>query len=504
MSVPGAGPESLARRTVAAARWRVAGSVLQGGVQFAVGVLLARMLPPSDFGLVALAYVVVGLALLFSELGLGTSLVRMRPLTDAHVRTAFTTALLLGGTAAALLWLAAPAAAVLLRHGALTDVLRGLAPLFVLAAAGSTARALLQRRLDFRSLFAVDLAGYTGGYAPVALLLALNGYGVRALVWGMLAQSAIATVVALAVVRHPVRPRIGRSELRELAGFGGGTSLVRLAGFAAGHFDNLVVGRWLGPFALGLYGRAYNVVNLPLAYLNDPAWHVLYPALAEVRDQPERVRRAYLAAVRVNALTAAPVMAGMAVAAPHLVPALYGPGWAGAVLPLQFLCLGGLFRSLYRVSGALAHASGRVYAEAARQAVFAGLVVTGAAVGSRWGIGGVGAGVACAGFAMYVMMSRLSLRVLGCGWRPFVAAQLPGAGVGALVGTAALGARTALERSGFGSGVVFLGVLAACAAVAPAALFFLPSGVLPARLERLVRLPAAVRGAAARFSSAFV
>jgi PST family polysaccharide transporter len=313
----------------------------------------------------------------------------------------------------------------------------------------------------------------------------------------------VAALVALAQRPHPVRPLLARRELRELAGFGAGTSLVRLANFAAGHFDNLVVGRWLGPAALGIYGRAFNVVNLPLAYLGDSAWYVLYPALAELRDQPERVRRAYLAAVRVSTLTAAPVLAGMAVAAPHLVPALYGPGWGGAVLPLQLLCLGAFFRSLYRVSGALAHASGRVWGEAARQAVFAVLVVAGAVAGSRWGVGGVAAGSAAAGFAMYGMMSALSLRVLGCGWRPFVAAQLPGLGVGVLVGAAALAARLGMERGGFGHGASFAAILAVCAAVAPAAIPFLPPGVLPDRLARRVRLPAALRGAAVRLAARF-
>ena len=494
---------SLARRTVAAARWRVAASVLQGAFQLAVGVMLARTLPPSDFGLVALAYVVVGLALLFSEAGLGAALVRVRPLTEAHVRTTFTASLLLGLAAAALLWVAAPAAAGLLRQDELAGVLRALAPLFVLGGAGATARALLQRELEFRALFAVELASYVAGYAPVALFLAVSGYGVRALVWGMLAQTGVGTAVALVLRRHSFRPLLSRGALREMAGFGGGTSLVRLSNFAAGHFDNLVVGRWLGPAALGLYGRAYNVVNLPLAYLSDPAWYVLYPALSELRGQPERVRRAYLAAVRVSALTAAPVLAGMAVAAPHMVPALYGAGWGGAVLPLQLLCAAALFRSMYRVSGALAHASGRVYGEAARQAVFAALTVAGAGVGTRWGVGGVGAGVAFAGLAMYAMMSRLSLQVLGCGWRPFVAAQLPGAAVGALVGAVALAVRGAAERAGFGHGAAFLAILAACAAVAPVALVFLPPGVLPERISARLRLPAAIRGAATRLASVF-
>jgi O-antigen/teichoic acid export membrane protein len=499
-----AAPESLARRTVAAARWRAAGSLLQGAVQFGVGVLLARLLAPGAFGLVALAYVAVGLALLFSEMGMGAALVRIRPLRDAHVRTAFTGSLLLGTAFGALLWAAAPALDAALRQDGLAGVLRGLSPLFVIAAAGGVARSLLQRQLDFRALFAVDLASYACGFAPVAVTLALRGHGVWSLVWGMLAQAAVATTVAVALARPPLRPLLGRRELRELGVFGVGSSLVRFANFCAGHLDNLVVGRLLGAHALGLYSRGYNVVNLPLAYLGDPAWHVLYPALSEARDDPGRVRRAYLAAVRVSALMAAPVMAGMAVAAPHMVPALYGPGWEGAVLPLQFLCIAGLFRSLYRVSGALAHAAGRVYAEAARQGAFAVLVVAGAVLGARLGgVGGAGAGVAGAGLFMYVAMSHLSLRVLGCGWRAFVREQLPGAGVAVLVGGAALGARAWAESAGASHGAAFAAILAACALTAPAALVFLPPVVLPAALRGRLPTPTSVRGALHRLRAAF-
>jgi O-antigen/teichoic acid export membrane protein len=498
-----AAPDTLARRTVAAARWRVAGSILQGSFQFGVGILLARLLPPSAFGLVALAYVAVGLALLFSEMGLGAALVRTQPLRDAHVRTAFTGSVVLGGVFAALLWSAAPAIGGLVRHDELSTVLRALCPLFVLAAAGSVARALLQRQLDFRALFAVELVSYAGGFAPVAVALALRGHGVWSLVAGMLAQTAIATAMAVALARPPLRPLLGMREFRELGVFGAGSSLVRFANFCAGHLDNLVVGRLLGAHALGLYSRGFNVVNLPLAYLSDPAWHVLYPALAEARDDPARVRRAYLAAVRLSALLAAPVMAGMAVAAPHMVPALYGPGWEGAVLPLQFLCLAGLFRSLYRVSGALAHASGHVYAEAARQGAFAVLVVAGAVLGARaGGVGGVGAGVAGAGFFMYLAMSHLSLRVLGCGWRAFAREQLPGAGVGVLVGAAALGARAWAESAGASHGAAFALVLAACVLASPAALFFVPPAVLPAAVRERLRVAPALRGALHRLRAA--
>jgi O-antigen/teichoic acid export membrane protein len=359
---------TLSERTVSAGQWRMAAWGVQAALQLGFGVVLARLLPPRDFGVVALAWVVVSFAELLAQLGLGVALVQRQGLTERHVRTAFTASLLTGAAAAALLWVLSPLSAPLLDAPELPAVMRGLSLLFVCGALGGTARALLQRRLDFRALFVVDVASYGAGYAGVALALALAGHGVWSLVWGTVAQSLLGSVLALAFVRHPLRPLLGRAELKELCGFGVAASLNQLVNHAARNADNLLVGRLLGAAALGLYGRAFNLMTLPLAAVGDVMWHVLFPAMSEVKDDRARLGRAYLAAVQASALAAAPLMAGIAAAAPHLAEGVYGPAWAGMALPLRILCAAGLFRAVYHVSGALTHASGRVYSELWRQA----------------------------------------------------------------------------------------------------------------------------------------
>ncbi|HEX8318444.1 lipopolysaccharide biosynthesis protein [Longimicrobium sp.] len=494
MTEPPLPGRTLGARTLSAAQWRLGTSLVQGFLQFATGVLLARLLPPRDFGLVALALVVTGLATLVADLGLGPAIVQRRDLTGRHLRTAFTASLLFGLAITALVALLAPLAGVLLASPQLPAVLAVLSLLFVMGAFGVVPRALLQRDMRAVPLFTVSVVSYLVGYAVAVTALALAGFGVWSLVWGSLIQTGLESAMALAIVRPPVRPLLGRAELRDLLGYGAKASLNAVVNYFARNGDNAIVGRVLGPGALGLYNRAYGLMLLPLTHLGGATNAVLFPALAEVQSDLPRVRRGYLLAVQFTALVAAPVMAGMAVAAPHMVAALYGPRWEGMVPALQVLCAAGLFRAVYHLAGAVTSACGRLGEETRRQFVYAALVAAGGIAGTRWGVTGVAVGISIGIAYMYVAMSGLALRITGGTWGEFLGVQAPGVALGAVVGAAALGVRLALEALGAGHGAVFLGVLAACAAALPAGLYLLPARVRPAALfDRLApnvgRLP---------------
>lgn len=489
---------SLGNRTMGAAKWRLASSAVQGGLQFGVTILLARLLPPEDFGLVALAFVVVGFATMFADVGLGPAVVQRQPLTERHVRTAFTVSLLMGAALTALLLLAAPLARHLLRDPGVVPVLRWEAWLFVFAGLGTTARALLQRALDFRRLFFVDLVSYGVGYALVSLVLALLGWGVWSLVAGALMQSLLGGLLPLLWVRHPARPLLARREIHDLMGFGVGATLNRIVAFVSLNGDNFVVGRWLGTHLLGLYSRAFQLSALPLGYVSSLTWSVLFAAYSEIRHDRARMSRAYLQAIQLTTLMGAPIMAGMVVAAPHLIVGLYGEAWRGAVVPLQILCAVAVFRTIYHASGALTHAMGKLYAELRRQLGYAALVLAGALLGTRFGLLGVSVGIAVAILYMYLAMAHLVVRSLECRWRDFFAAQLPGLALATVVAAAAWAARVVLERQLQSSVLILLGIVATCAAVLPLGIYLLPPRIRPVelfrRLESVVeRLPGVIR-----------
>jgi O-antigen/teichoic acid export membrane protein len=489
---------TLSERTIRATPWRSGSLLAQGALQFGFGVVLARMLPPEDFGLAALALVVVGFVATLAELGLTAAVIYLRPLSTRHIRVSFTLSLVLAAALGGAMFLLAPFLAGFFDHPMLPAIFRAEASLFVLTAMGTTARALLHRRLDFRRLFLVEVGGYIGGYAVVAVPLAALGFGVWSLVIGILTQAALTSGLALVLSPHPLTPLLVARESQQLLSYGGVTTLNGAVGYWSRAADSLVVGRMLGTVELGLYNRAFNVITVPLSYLGTALTGVLFPVMAEVRSDLRRLRNAYLLSVQVTAMIAAPLCGWVLVAAPHIIRGLYGPGWEGAIAPLRVLAAGGMFRSVYHVAAALTHASANVMAEVRRQVVFAALVALGGLVGASWGIAGVAAGVLAAMIFMYLAMAHLSLRIVDGAWREFFRAHLAGVGLGLFVGACSAALRQVLETGG----ASVLWVLGALVAAGPIwfalGVYLLPPALRPidlfSRIDgSLGRLPAPVR-----------
>jgi teichuronic acid exporter len=453
--------ETLTGRTARAVRWRFAGTVVSAAFQFGVGVLLARLLPPADFGLVALASIVLGVLRPLSDLGVSTALIRKPELTDGHVRTAFTLSVLLGFGIAAALATGAPLGAIIVGDAHVTPILQVLAAALAFRSVGVVAEALLARRLEFKQIFFIESGTSLVGYGGVAVALAYSGYGVWSLVWGSVVQAVLMSCAQLLVVRHSIRPRLRATEAGHLLQVGIGASLGSWVNYLALNGDNFVVGRWIGAASLGLYGRAYALMNLPFACASGAISGVLLPAFAQVQEEPARLRRGFLLATQLTAIVAAPSMATLAVAAPHLVPVLYGDAWVGVVAPLQILCVAGYFRALYHLGGIVLRSVGRVYRELFLQVVYAILVIGGSVGAARYGLPWVAAAVSAAILYMFLATTALALNVTGASWALYLRAQRSAVVTGLVTGIVALVARGTLEASGASGHVIAVGILAA-------------------------------------------
>ena len=455
--------ESLTDRTTRAVQWRLMGAAIGVLFQLAVGVLLARLLTPEDFGVMALAMMVLGVAQLLGDLGIGDAVVQRAGLTTGHVRTAFTFSMVLGLAMAAVMMMAAPLGALVMRDAQVTPVLRVLSARFVFCGAAAVAEAMLRRQLNFRQLFFIDTFSYVLGYGTVAVTLALLGYGVWSLVWGSLVQALIASAAQLAAGRHSIRPLLVRRDLTDLLHFGFGSTVSRCVNYLALNGDNFVVGRWIGPASLGAYGRAYGLMSLPHSYAAKVMSAAMFPAFAQLQGEPARVRRGYLLLTKLTAMVAAPSMVTLAIVAPHLVPSLYGPKWSEVVAPLQILAIAGYFRGLYHLGGVVAQSHGQVYSELRRQIIYAALVIGGGLVGSRYGVPGVAVGVSVATLFMFIAMADLARRITKTPWHRYFGVQLGALVTAGITGAAALSVRILLEARHASSGAIALGVVAAAA-----------------------------------------
>jgi PST family polysaccharide transporter len=444
--------------------WTFSGTGVLVVVQLLAIMALGRLLAPAEFGLMGAATVVIALSQIVSQVGVGPAIVQRKELDDTHIRVAFTISAGLGLVLGAAIWLAAPAIAAFYRIPAVEPVLRAVAFLFPIDALNTVGQSLLTRHLRFRLYVAVDVGSYILGYACVGVWLAWQGYGVWSLVFANLSQVTLRTVGSYLATRHPIRPSLDLEAARGLLGFGVGHSLAQVGMVLSQQGDNLVVGRWLGAAALGVYGRAYSLMVMPATVFGRIVNRVLFPVMSQVQDQPHRLATGYERSIAIVALVSLPVSAVLLVLAPEFIPALLGPAWVAVVVPFRLFSISLLFRMSSKISDACTKAAGAVYARALLQGAYAVMVVLGAIIGQRWGVGGVAVAVSIAMAINWLSMAALSRAVTGLSWARFAQAQAPGFVLAAVIGSAVLITVEAARAAHFGSvAVLALGGLTAAA-----------------------------------------
>lgn len=438
------GPQ-LTRSALGGFFWLTAGNGVRAVLKIVVLAVLGRLLLPADFGVVAAAGVVVWFSMIFSTLGVGPALVQRQELEPRHVATGLTSSVALGVLVGALVLLLAPQVAALFRLPEMTPVLRGLAVAFPIAGAAVVAECLLQRALRFRDIAAAELLSYAVGYGIVGIGMALAGHGVWALVGAELVKTTLKSAWLLRATPEARRPGFDGRAFRELLGFGAGYSANNVSIYLAAQGDAFVVARFLGAASLGLYGRAYELMLVPAQALGMVLEKVLFPTMARVQDDPDKLRSAYRRSTALVATLVLPMAVITAVLAPEIIRLLLGPGWGGAVPVLQVLAIGMYFRVGYMVGQSVAASTGAVHQAAWRTALFALLVLAGALVGYRWGVTGVAAGVVSAVLANFVMVLQLGVRLTDASWGELVAVHLPALSLAAVLGLAAWGTATLLR-----------------------------------------------------------
>ena len=478
MDSPAPPTASLGARTKRALGWRFATVYAKFALQTAVTVVLSRLLPVEDFGLLTQALIIINFVAVISEVGMAPALVQKRDLTPQHIRTGFTISLLSGLLLTAALWLSAPLFEGFYKTPGVTPILRALSWTFFFISLSTVGGALLQRKLDFRSLFVMDTASHLA-YGVVGVTLALRGYGVWALAYAALVQAVAKAILAFAFSHHSLRLEMSRPEARELLRFGAGMSATRLILHLARNADNLVVGRYLGAVSMGLYARAYTLMTMPILEIAGAMNAVLFPAYSEIQHEHERLKRVYFQNLAVVTLRLFPVLVTMAALAPEIMRGVYGPPWAGAAPPLRILCFGGFFLCVHNLGDALARAKGAVAGRFWRHAIYAVGVFLLARLGATKGTEGVALGVTVALGLQYLLMAQLANQLLQASWRDFFAAQAPGALLSAVSGGVAWLIATLL-RSLHWPDLAILAVAATLAAVsALGTLFMLPRAWLP-------------------------
>lgn len=352
-----------------------------------VTAVLARLLPPQDFGLVALASLATQLLGIVTELGLTGALVQRKSVDDTDLSTGFWFGLLFSTILAAIGFAGAGLIASLFHQPRMVPLLRVMLVTLPLASLGQIPDVILQRKLDFRKIAHVDwLSGLTSGALGVAAAFA--GYGL----WALVIQFVSATVVAVLTRQIIVRWRphfvFNRASARRMIGYGSSLVAMGLVNYAAVNIDNALIGARIGAAALGYYMLAYNLVLLPATNIAGLVTRVMFPALSTLQSDRPRFVQAYAGMLRAVAVATFPLVVGLGVTAPMAIATIYGQQWQSAVILLEILTTIGVFQAI-NVSGVAYSAIGRPQLLLAWATLSLIVMTIGFAIGARWGVTGV-------------------------------------------------------------------------------------------------------------------
>ncbi|MEW1957300.1 lipopolysaccharide biosynthesis protein [Kineococcus sp. NPDC059986] len=365
-------------------------------------VVLARLLDPAAFGLVAMVTSIIGVAELVRDFGLSTAATRVKELDQDQQTNLFWTNTALGLGCSVVAAALSPLVAAVYDRTELVPVVLALSAVFTLNGVSTQFRVDLTRQLRFGRLIVVDVAGQVAGIA-VAITAAVLGAGL----WALVAQQLTTAVVgcAGAAALSGFRPGLPhrRSSVRPFLHFGGRLLATSSLWYATKNVDNVVLGVVAGPAPLGVYARAYQLLMTPLNQLNAPLTRVAVPVLSAVQDDGPRYERYLRTAQLTGCYVTAPVLAVAAALASPVVEVLLGREWHAVAPVFAALAVGGVFRAVSQLAFWIYVSQGRPGAQFRMLLVTAPVMVALMVAGSPWGAVGVAVGHSAAHFLYWAV-----------------------------------------------------------------------------------------------------
>ena len=346
----------LAERIARGAAWVVGGRFFVRSIGLINTLVLARLLVPADFGLVAIAVTVMQLLQNISDIGVSGTVIKFREAGRAQYDTLFTLSVIRGALVASLLALASLFAGGFYEDPRIAIVFLGVSAVPVLNALVNPKFFEFERELDFSKQFWLSAIDKIAGVVvSIAVALAFRSYW--AIVLGLVSGTFVQTALSWAM--RPYRPRLSFSALREIGGFTGWLTGVSFMAALNNKLDVLVLGKLVSPGDVGAFFVGSSIAYLPNAEIAHPMARAIYPGLSELQDDPASMRETYLQGAVALAFIAAPASFGVAFVAHDLVALLLGDQWPRAVIMLQWISPAAGVLVMFHATNAYAMAQGK-------------------------------------------------------------------------------------------------------------------------------------------------
>lgn len=351
---------SLKDEAVNGVRWTSLSAIIIAVMQLVQLSILAHYLEASDFGLMAIVSVIIGFSALFMDMGISASIIHRQDITHEQLSSLYWLNVASGIVLFFVVYSFAPVLADFYDESELVPIVRILAMTFITSSIGNQYNLLFQKALDFNVIAKVSIFSAFAGFM-VAVSMAMNGYGVYALVFGYLANALVEALlnVWIGLKRHIPSLIYRHKMVRPMISFGMFQIGERSINYFNSQFDVILIGKLLGTEALGIYSVAKNLSMRPAQIINPIINRVTFPIMSRVQDNTLRLNMIYLKTINYLSSVNFPIYILIAILAEPIVLILFGEKWRGSIVVLQILSFYGAFRSIVNPIGSLQLARGR-------------------------------------------------------------------------------------------------------------------------------------------------
>lgn len=349
--------KSLSNKTVSAIAWVGSLQVISQVLNFLVGIILARLLTPSDFGLVALVLIVVGFSQLLTDFGLSSAIIQKKEISQTQVFSCFVLSCLIGLVLSFAMAASSTAVANFYEDTRLVVITLALAPIFLINAMTSIPKAMLARNLQNKQISIVEMFATLFGSA-IALIMASNGYGFWSLVIQQLAYACSKCLLMLYQSRLRVSSLCFKS-VKALFGFSINVFFTQFIQQVSLQSDKVILGKYLSPLEVGFYSRAYHLTSFPIKNIATVIASVMFPSLSKIQNDVIKVREVYFKAIGVIGTITFPLMIGLASLASPLVNFLLGEQWLPMTTYFKFFSLVGMIVCIATITGSFYLSQGK-------------------------------------------------------------------------------------------------------------------------------------------------
>lgn len=351
-------PESLKKKTVKGVAWTSLNKVLDLGFGFVIGVILARLLSPSDYGLLAMIAVFSAIAFTFLDSGFGNALIRKPDLNEDDNTTAFFFNLVAGVVLFGVIWFIAPWVSAFYDKPILTPLLRAEGSLLIVASFKIVQNTQLTRALNFKAKMIIRVVSSVSG-GVIGIIAAYCGLGVWALVAMHIADALISLVLLWIISPWRPRGKWSKKSFNYLWGYGSKLLASGLLDTVYSNIYPIVIGKFYSAADLGQYSRAKGYADMPSQSLTGVIQQVTFPVLSQIQDDHQRLGNNYRRMLRFSVFIIFPLMIGLAVLAHPLVVSLVTDKWAQCVPYLQIICFASMWYPVHAINLSLLQVKGR-------------------------------------------------------------------------------------------------------------------------------------------------